>query len=71
MERICKTCGQIKTSLIHCIDMTCYIGYNQGDHDGWIPYDENCPAEKIKHFPNEATEEDYKYCPFKELKNDN
>jgi hypothetical protein len=62
MKKTCKNCTQIKLSSNHCIDMTCYRGYVDGDHDGWT----DKPQIDINSWPNEATEKDYSYNPFKE-----
>ena len=47
--------------------MTCWRGYIDGDHDGWVAGGKNSPNAKFhqKSTRNVAKDEDYKYCPFK------
>ena len=62
--------------------MTCWRGYIDGDHDGWVADGKNSPNTKFHHdgwtdkpqvnlnsWPNETTEKDYSYKPFKEKLN--
>lgn len=62
MEKTCKNCTQMRLCGGTCIDMTCYRGYVDGDHDGWT----DKPQINLNSWPNEATEKDYSYKPFKE-----
>lgn len=70
--KFCSNCGCIRFSGNRCIDMTCWRGYIDGDHDGWIPSGKNSPNEKFRqeNTRNVAKEDDYKYCPFASLKKD-
>lgn len=62
----CKNCGCIRYSGSNCIDMTCWRGYVDGDHDGWVQGGKNSPNAKFhQKNPNMADAEDYKYQPFK------
>ena len=45
--------------------MTCCRGYVDGDHDGWT----DKPQVNLNSWPNETTEKDYSYKPFKEKLN--
>lgn len=62
--KTCENCTQIKLSKNHCIDMTCCRGYVDGDHDGWT----DKPQVDINSWPDEATEKDYVYSPFKSFR---
>lgn len=35
--KFCGNCGCIRLSGNSCIDMTCWRGYVDGNHDGWLP----------------------------------
>lgn len=65
--KFCSNCGQIRFSGSSCIDMTCWRGYIDGDHDGWVADGKNSPNTKFhqKSTRNIVKDEDYKYCPFK------
>lgn len=63
----CKNCGCIRFSGNNCIDMTCWRGYVDGDHDGWVPDGSESPNAKFKKLPNEIEDKDYNYCPFKNI----
>ena len=62
----CKNCGCIRFSGNKCIDMTCWRGYIDGDHDGWMPDGKDSPNAKFRKLPNQVEAEDYKYNPLKE-----
>lgn len=62
----CKNCGCIRFSGNSCIDMTCWRGYIDGDHDGWMPDGKDSPNAKFQKLPNQVEEDDYKYNPFKD-----
>ena len=64
----CKNCGCIRFSGNKCIDMTCWRGFVDGDHDGWTPNGPDSPNAKFQKLPNEVEDEDYKYSPFKNIK---
>ena len=65
--KFCKNCGCIRFSGNKCIDMTCWRGYIDGNHDGWVPDGPDSPNAKFQKLPNEVTDEDYKYSPFKNI----
>lgn len=62
----CKNCGCIRFSGNKCIDMTCWRGFIDGDHDGWMPDGPDSLNAKFQKLPNQVEEEDYKYSPFKD-----
>lgn len=63
----CENCGCIRFYGNKCIDLTCWRGFD-GDHDGWIPDGQDSPNAKFQKLPNEVGDEDYKYNPFKDIK---
>ena len=64
MERTCETCTQTRLCGGTCIDMTCYSGFVDGDHDGWT----NSEPLDMSKWPNEVEKEDLTYKPFANLK---
>lgn len=53
----CETCTQMRLCGGTCIDMTCYIGFNGGDHDGWTDEKKN---QELRN-KNEVNDNDYQY----------
>ena len=55
--KFCKNCGQIKLGYGSCIDMTCWRGYIDGNHDGWISQEK---GKEIQANPYAVSDDDYK-----------
>ena len=68
----CTNCGCIRFSGNKCIDMTCWRGYIDGDHDGWVPDGKKSPNAKFqkiaKHenFHYNVSARDLRFNPFKD-----